>query len=185
MLANQEYVGLLIGAARRRLKQAVLAALEPFGLSTQQFWVLLAVRSLPGGSLGAVAERQRIDLPSASRIVTGLCERGLVLLERSLEDRRRASVRLTVKGEQLARKLQPVADEVRAAVVDGLSPEEQESLRSLLRRVIKNLEERERRAAQGSLRASDERRAALRSKEPALQTRAPATAARRKRVVRA
>ena len=146
MLANQEYVGLLIGAARRRLKQAVLLQVAPFRLSTQQFWVLLAIRSLPGASLGAVAERQRLDLPSASRVVTGLVARGLVLLERSLADRRRASVRLTPKGEQLARKLQPVADEVRAAVVSGLSVAEQEALRSLLRRVIENLEQREKRA---------------------------------------
>ena len=176
MLANQEYVGLLIDAARRRLKLAVLAALEPFELSTQQFWVLLAVRVLPGGSLGAVAERQRMDLPSASRIVTSLVERGLVLLERSLEDRRRASVRLTAKGEALARKLQPVADEVRAAVVSGFSAEEQEVLRGLLRRVIENLEARE----QKSLQATEDRRVARRGKELAEQARAVAAGGRKK-----
>ena len=105
MLEQQEYIGLLIGAARRRLKQAVVAHLVPHRLSTQQFWILLAIRDLPGASLGAVAERQRLDLPTASRVVTSLCERGLVLLERSLDDRRRASVKLTAKGETLARKL--------------------------------------------------------------------------------
>jgi DNA-binding MarR family transcriptional regulator len=140
MLEQQEYIGLLIGAARRRLKQAVLTRLVPHRLSTQQFWILLAIRDLPGASLGAVAERQRLDLPTASRVVTSLCERGLVLLERSLDDRRRASVKLTTKGEALTRKLQPIADSARAAVVQGLSAAEQETLRKLLRRVIANLD---------------------------------------------
>ena len=140
MLAQQEYIGLLIGAARRRLKQAVLTRLVPHRLSTQQFWILLAIRDLPGASLGAVAERQRLDLPTASRVVQSLCERGLVLLERSLEDRRRASVNLTAKGDALTRKLQPIADGARGAVVQGLSAAEQETLRKLLRRVIVNLD---------------------------------------------
>ena len=140
MLEQQEYIGLLIGAARRRLKQAVLTRLVPHPLTPQQFWLLLAIRDLPGASLGAVAERQRLDLPTASRVVQSLGERGLVLLERSLEDRRRASVKLTAKGEGLIKKLQPIADGVRGAVVQGLSGGEQETLRKLLRRVIVNLD---------------------------------------------
>ena len=140
MLEQQEYIGLLIGAARRRLKQAVIAHLVPHRLSTQQFWILLAIRDLPGASLGAVAERQRLDLPTASRVVTSLCERDLVVLERSLDDRRRASVKLTAKGETLTRKLQPIADSTRGAVVQGLSNGEQETLRKLLRKVITNLD---------------------------------------------
>ena len=140
MLEQQEYIGLLIGAARSRLKQSVLAHLVPHRLSTQQFWILLAIRDLPGASLGAVAERQRLDLPTASRVVQSLCERGYAVLERSLDDRRRASVKLTSKGEALARKLQPIADGARSAVVAGLTPAEQEALRKLLRRVIVNLD---------------------------------------------
>jgi MarR family transcriptional regulator, organic hydroperoxide resistance regulator len=140
MLPRQEYVGLLIGAARRQLKQAVVARVAPFQLSSPQFWVLLAVRELPGASLGEVAERQRLDLPTTSRVVTGLVARGLVRLERSAEDRRRASVRLTTSGEALARKLQGVADGVRAAVIEGFSASEQETLRAFLRKVIGNLD---------------------------------------------
>jgi DNA-binding MarR family transcriptional regulator len=134
MLAQQEYIGLLIGAARRRLKQAVMRRIEPHGLAAPQFWLLLAIRELPGASLGALAERQRLELSSASKMITGLAERGLVSLERPSQDRRRLSAALTPKGAALARKLQPVADEVRSAVVAGLTPAEQEALRRLLRR---------------------------------------------------
>ena len=140
MLPRQEYLGLLIGAARRRLKQAVLERLGPYRLSTQQFWVLLAIGELPGASLGAVAERQRLDLPTASRVVTTLVRRRLALLERSADDRRRASVRLTAEGEQLARKVHSIADGVRGAAVQGLSAAEQETLRALLKKVIANLD---------------------------------------------
>ena len=74
MLQEQEYVGLLIGAARRSIKQAVLRAVRPLQLTPPQFWFLNAARELPGASLGDVARRQHMDPPTASRIAEGLAE---------------------------------------------------------------------------------------------------------------
>src|SRR2546428_341117 len=78
MLQEQEYVGLLIGAARRSIKQAVLRAARPLQLTPPQFWFLNAARELPGASLGDVARRQHMDPPTASRIAEGLAERGVL-----------------------------------------------------------------------------------------------------------
>ena len=46
MLQEQEYVGLLIGAARRSIKQAVQRAVRPLRLTPPQFWFLNAARGL-------------------------------------------------------------------------------------------------------------------------------------------
>ncbi|MBS2024756.1 MAG: MarR family transcriptional regulator [Deltaproteobacteria bacterium] len=140
MLPRQEYIGLLIGTARRRLKQAVEAQVSEHGLSTRQFWTLVSAHELQGASLGELAERQNTDLPTISRVVAQLAALGLVVLERDPGDRRRAILGVTPRGRVLAKRMQKIADEVRGVTVKGLSAPEQEHLRGLLKRVIGNLD---------------------------------------------
>ena len=139
MLPKQEYLGLLIAVTRRRIKQAVLSRLAPFRISSQQFWVLLAVRTHPGDSFGDLAERQGLDAPTASRVIAGLRARKLVKLELHPVDRRRSRIELTRQGEALAGKVQPIADGVRAAIVAGLTTKEVEALKTSLRKVMEQL----------------------------------------------
>jgi DNA-binding MarR family transcriptional regulator len=140
MLHSQEYVGLLIAAARRSLRHAVQERVAPLRLNPPQFWVLLAVAEMSGASLGEIARRQRIDAPAASRIVTALVRRGLVGLQLDPLDRRRSRLRLTRRGSELVRRLRPIAADVRACVVSGMDEGEQAALRASLRKVIQNLE---------------------------------------------
>ena len=140
MLQEQEYVGLLISAARSGLKQAVLRLARPLRLTPPQFWFLHAARELPGAPLGAIARRQRIAPPTASRVAEGLARRGLLHLEANPRDRRAVRVELTPSGVKLAQRIAPSAAGVRLAVVQGLSRREEEALRRSLRRVVANLE---------------------------------------------
>src|SRR5438105_15174293 len=98
MLPQQEYVGLLIGAARRGLKQAVLRQARPLGVTPPQFWFLNAVRELPGASLGDIGRRQRFDAPMASRLAEGLVRRGFLRLLPDEIDARMVRVALTPAG---------------------------------------------------------------------------------------
>jgi len=54
-LGGEEPIGLLIAAARHRIKQAVGSRVRPYDLTTQQFWVLVAIYERPGFSLGELA----------------------------------------------------------------------------------------------------------------------------------
>src|SRR5437879_5202543 len=81
MLSQQEYVGLLIASARRSLKQAVLGRARRFRLTPVQFWLLLSLGERAGAPLVELARRQRIDSPTASRVVAALRRRGLVRLQ--------------------------------------------------------------------------------------------------------
>jgi DNA-binding MarR family transcriptional regulator len=140
MLPRQEPVGLLIGAARRGIKQAVARLARPLDLTPPQFWFLNAAREMPGAALGAIARRQHLDATHVSRLVEALAKRGLIALAPDPADRRAVLVRLTGAGDRLAQKISPIAASVRGAVVRDLSEREQEALRKSLRKVIANLE---------------------------------------------
>lgn len=136
----QEYLGLLIAAARSRIKQVVLAQVAQFGLAPQQFWMLIALREHPGLSQAALAERVRADAPTVSRTLAALLERGLVRSEADPGDRRRSCVFLTAAGDRLAGEVAAVAEGVRNAVVEGMSPGEQAAVRRGLKRILENLD---------------------------------------------
>lgn len=137
---SDEYVGLLIASARRRIKQAVLARAAPHGLASQQFWFLIAMAERPGISQVELAERVRADPPTVSRVVFGLTQRRLVRASPHPDDRRRTRLVLTAAGERLAAELADAAAEVRAAIVDGMTEAELGALRRGLRHVIANLD---------------------------------------------
>jgi DNA-binding MarR family transcriptional regulator len=133
-------VGLLIAAARRRMKQAVGARARRFGLNAPQFWILVGVAERRGTALGALAGDLRLDAPTASRIVAGLVRKGLMRSSDDPADRRRCRIDLTARGRALAERLLPIAREAREAVVAGLSAMEHDTLRRLLHKVIANLD---------------------------------------------
>jgi len=134
-----EPLGLLIAVARSRIKQTVGELARPFRLSPQQFWLLVGIAESEGSSLGQLAARYHLDQPTASRVVTALVRRGLVAAGGDPEDRRRFRLALTPAGRQLAERLAPLAAEVRAATVAGLSAAERELLSASLRRIVANL----------------------------------------------
>jgi len=133
-------LGLLVGAVRRRIKQAVDVRARAVGLSPQQFWVLVSLAETEGPSLGSLAARQHMDAPTASRVLTTLVRRGLARIATNPSDRRRAVLALTPRGRALATRVQPIAVAVRAAVEQGFSPEEKTRLRASLTRMLENLE---------------------------------------------
>ena len=135
-MPEQDSLARLIGLARRRLKQAVGARVAGYGLSPQQFWVMVFLDQADGPTLTQLCERLRADAPTASRIVSALTRRGLVKPLRDAGDRRRTFLKLTPAGRRLAAELQPLALEVRGAVERDLDRAEAVELRRLLNKVI-------------------------------------------------
>ncbi len=147
----QPYPGLLIAAARRRIKRAVLDRVAGRHLTPQQFWMLVAIQETPGISQVEIATRTRAEAPDVSRALAALSDRGLVRSETDPDDRRRTRIWLTRGGSRIARELAPVARSIREAVVAGMSRDEVASLCAGLERVVANLD---------ALDAADGRRAA-------------------------
>jgi len=136
----QEQVSLLISAARRRIKQAVVARVTQHRLKPHQFWILVSLMESPGISQAALAERVRADAPTISRAISTLAERRLVRTESDPADRRRTRVFLTATGDRLAGELFPVARQIREAIEAGMSATDVAALRDGLRRVLANLD---------------------------------------------
>ena len=135
----QESTALLISALRRRLKQFVGAQVREHDLSPAQFWVLNRVFEGEGASLRELAESLHMDQPTTSRVVAALVRQKLLRMEEDAEDRRRARIVTSARGRALAQKLHGLAVETRAAVDAGLTAQERETLRALLRKALRHV----------------------------------------------
>jgi DNA-binding MarR family transcriptional regulator len=153
---QEEHVGMLIAAVRRRIRQVVHAEARGHRLTPQKFWMLLAVEEAGPLSLGALASRLRMDPPTASRVVASLTRGALVRLSEDPADRRRLLIATTPTGAELAERLRPLARNLREAVVAGFSPAELDALRGSLRRVLANLDRFEARRSRRPARAVHE-----------------------------
>jgi DNA-binding MarR family transcriptional regulator len=144
---QEEPIGLLLAAIRRRLRQVVQAQAGFHRLSPQQFWALVGIQEGAPMSLGALSERLRIDQPAASRVVATLTRRGLVRMAEDPSDRRRLVLATTATGAELASRVRPIARDVRGAIVAGFSAPELDALRGALKRILDNLDRLESRGA--------------------------------------
>jgi len=137
---GKEPLGLLIAAARRRIKQAVMARATRLGMTGLQFWLLVGLVEGGKQSLRQLAERARIDAPTASRGIQSLVADGLVASRADESDRRRARLVLTARGRGLAERCLEEARAVRILVERDLTAEESEVTRTALRKVIATME---------------------------------------------
>jgi DNA-binding MarR family transcriptional regulator len=137
----EQPIGLLVSLVSRAVRQLLTAQLEPLGLSTQQFWTIVAVAEENTGSQTELATRLRVDEATACRVVRSLGNAGLISPVRDPEDRRRVRLELAPRGQVLARRLVPVAREIRSVIEGSLSPEERSATRAALTKVLARLNE--------------------------------------------
>jgi DNA-binding MarR family transcriptional regulator len=133
-------LGTLASAVRRRLKHVVTSRLAPYGLTSQQFWVLLVL--LEGGpcSLHPLAQQVWMDDPTASRVVKGMVELGLLRTKPDPKHGRRILISLTTSAIPLAHELQGLATELKAGLVLGIGADQQAAMRLGLLAMITNLD---------------------------------------------
>src|SRR5258708_38423191 len=98
---EQESIGLMVAATRRRIKQAVGRRVRSHRLSAQQFGLLVAIVEGEALSLRELADRRPMDQPTTSRIVTTLIRKKLVRAEGDPLDRRRRRPRLAAPARPL------------------------------------------------------------------------------------
>jgi DNA-binding MarR family transcriptional regulator len=89
------------------LKHKDGARLKPFGLSPQQYNILRILRGAKGRKMCMfeVLERMLDRAPNATRLTDKLIAKGLVLRDRSEEDRRVVHLLISAKGLELLNKI--------------------------------------------------------------------------------
>lgn len=110
------------------------------GVGGAQLWALAAIERAPGIGASALARALDVHQSTASNLVRGLVERGLVSAGREGADRRNLSLRLLPAGrEVLARAPQPFAGVLPAALA-GLDEPTLQRLEQDLARLIAALD---------------------------------------------
>jgi DNA-binding MarR family transcriptional regulator len=118
-----ESVPLAAGFMRRQMRG------HRGGLSMSQFRTLLRVDREPLTSLSAVAEHLGSTLPTVSRIVTGLVDKGLVVRRGDQNgDRRRMSLTLTAQGRAVLARARRGTQRQMEQVLGELSPQRRKDL---------------------------------------------------------
>ena len=110
--------------------------LELHGLTLQQWGVMVAIVREPGTDQRRVAERQSIDVNSASRVIDELEALKLARRLPSPIDRRANQLQLTAAGARLQSKLQGPAIAAQDRALACLDFHEKTTLLDLLTRVV-------------------------------------------------
>jgi DNA-binding MarR family transcriptional regulator len=134
----------LLALTFKRSRTLIQRDLEQHGLHAGQDYLLELLSDEPDGlTVGEMAARLGIEVPTAVRTAQRMEAAGLVEKRRDPTDRRRSLIVLTERG----RELDPVAREAlrraERSVTRGLSAAERKQLLELLERVLANLPQRE------------------------------------------
>lgn len=119
------------------VRQRLGGAIEPFGVTPQQYNVLRILRGAGKEGLPTleIVERMIERAPGITRLVDHLEERGLLERQRCAQDRRIVYCRITPAGLALLASMDRPANAADEAVIGGLSPRELDKLLKLLAKV--------------------------------------------------
>ena len=135
-------LGPMLGCCAHMARERMDARMSRFGMTPAQTHVLLHLHQ----SGGQLPQRELLDsLKVKPSTVNGILDRmeekGLVERTVSGTDARQRLVALTLAGRKREEQVKQAFLEAEALIVWGLTKEETDTLRSLLERVIQNLEE--------------------------------------------
>ena len=100
--------------------------------------MLVFLHSQDGISQQNIADKFEISKVAAFRLISSLENRGLVSRQSDHRDGRLKLVYLTEKGKNLYKKLIVLAQDNFKECGDGIQPEELETLKKILKKIIKN-----------------------------------------------
>ena len=135
-------LGPMLGCCAHMARERMDARMSRFGMTPSQTHVLLYLRRQGGQvSQGELTAHMRVKPSTVNGILDRMEEKGLVERTVSGTDARQRLVALTLAGRKREEQVKQAFLEAEALIVRGLTKEETDTLRSLLERVIQNLEE--------------------------------------------
>ncbi len=128
---------LSIGRTWAVLEHGFSEALKPYGITTTQYNVLRILRGAGEGGLcrAEVMERMIAQVPDATRLLDRMEAAGLIARQRSSEDRRFVTTRITPEGAALLERLDEPVCELHRQHLASLKKEDLRALIDLLARV--------------------------------------------------
>lgn len=119
--------------------RAVACKVAEYDLTAPQFGVLEALFHLGPLSLGELAEKLLVTGGNVTYVMDRLESQGLVVRERSGDDRRVVRAHLTTKGRATIEAVFPGHVDFVRGLVAGLDPTDRDTLRDLLKKLGKGI----------------------------------------------
>ena len=138
-----EPLGRLIYHTTQKIVAQAENLLRPYDLTLEQLHLIKALAAegeLSQQGLGATAHKSAGNM---TRLLNRLEKKGLVRRRANPEDGRSSLVSLTTKGLDLAQEITDFLEHFSASLTQGISEQEQEQARSVLRRMTANLKNME------------------------------------------
>jgi MarR family transcriptional regulator, transcriptional regulator for hemolysin len=135
-------IGLLLATTSKAVGRAFNNALAENGGSIPTWLILNALKSEPRRTQLDLARAVGIEGPTLTRHLDGLEQTGLVKRQRGTLDRRAIQVELTPAGQQLHGRLLTAVISFNQKLRTGMSADDLNKLRTLLRQLQDNVEER-------------------------------------------
>lgn len=121
-----------------RMNQNLSETLRKNG-HTFQDWRILAVLAAHNGiNITALTEAAVLPQPTVSRLVAGLKRKGFLERRNAKKDSRVVEISITPKGMKAYQRMMPHAVAEYRAAVKGFTAREDEYLRTILQRMMKN-----------------------------------------------
>jgi DNA-binding MarR family transcriptional regulator len=126
----------MFGAVARRLRHASIKALAPWQIAPSQSRAISMVAAHGAIRPSELADHLRISPRSATEVVDGLEERGLVRRTADPEDRRATLVTLTEKGRQVSAAVRAARAAEAETIFGRLSASDRAHLRRILGKLV-------------------------------------------------
>ncbi len=133
-------IGRSIRQLEQKRRQYMDSSLQGTGLHGPMYRCLLFLARNPGSSQDQLAEHQHTDKANIARIARKLEDLGYIVRRQDEDNRRQYQIDLTDRGAALVPRIRQCLHAWNAALVAGISVEEEEALIRLLRRMQDNTE---------------------------------------------
>ncbi len=129
-------IGFLLNRNGRVVRDRVEKALEPAGLTVRELGFLRILSDRGGLTQQALGNLHHIDRTTTVQVIDELERRQLIVRVENEKDRRSYLLHLTPRGRKTLAKAGKLAEKEQIKFLEKLSPDEQESLRSILIKLL-------------------------------------------------
>jgi MarR family transcriptional regulator, organic hydroperoxide resistance regulator len=113
-----------------------------FGVTGRQRLIIQVVNEFPGISAGDLAKVLHLDPSTLTGVLQQMSQRGLLLLQPDVRDRRRLRIQLTGKGRRMSTMAVGAIEAAVSKTLSGVSPAKLKATREVLVALADNLDRR-------------------------------------------
>ncbi|WP_308417639.1 MarR family winged helix-turn-helix transcriptional regulator [Alkalihalobacterium bogoriense] len=140
MLSLQEYISIKLHKVDLKLTGYIKAKLEPFNIAPEQNLIMMLLWEQDGLTQSQIAAKLNKDKTNIARMASNLEQKGFITRQACPHDKRSIKLFVTEKGEDLGKKVIPVAEQFNELVSGGFTKKELEELDRLLTKISYNLD---------------------------------------------